>query len=113
MCSSPTRCLANVSRLGGFGTITDQAGNNRQGLNRARQLKADVLAGSTTQTVTGTAFAMNHDDNMWNNPPGAKVGHNFTTITLPGSPRDLDNNLAGDRIWVTLEGWKMRAVGAI
>lgn len=94
----------NISRVEGFGTITDQAGNNRQDFITLGSYKQTFLAGSATQTATGTAFAINLDDNTWNNPPGAKLGHNVTSITFPGSPRDLNNNLADDRIWVTLAG---------
>jgi hypothetical protein len=94
----------NVSKVEGFGTLTDQAGNNRAAFIPLGSYRQTFVAGSANQTVTGTAFSVNLDDNTWNNPIGSKLGHNVTSITFPGSPRDVNNNLADDRIWVTLEG---------
>ncbi|HEX5442617.1 MAG TPA: hypothetical protein VFW87_02255, partial [Pirellulales bacterium] len=94
----------NVARVEGFGSTTDQAGANRKDFVTLGSYKVIFIAGSATQTVTGTSFAVNLNDNTWNNPTGTKLGQNVTTITFPGSPRDLNNNLDDDRIWVTLDG---------
>lgn len=94
----------NVSRVEGFGSVADQAGQNRKDFITLGNYKYAYVAGSTTETATGTSFKVNLNDNTWNNPPGTGLGQNVTSITFPGSPRDLDNTLDDDRIWVALEG---------
>ncbi|HEX5443352.1 MAG TPA: hypothetical protein VFW87_05975 [Pirellulales bacterium] len=94
----------NVARVEGFGSVADQAGANRKDFITLGAYRSTHLAGSSTTTTSGTSFQVNLNDNTWNNPPGAGLGQNVTSITFPGSPRDLDNTLDDDRIWVTLEG---------
>ncbi|HEX7446542.1 MAG TPA: hypothetical protein VF306_03295 [Pirellulales bacterium] len=94
----------NVARVEGFGSVADQAGANRKDFITLGAYKYTYLAGSATTTVAGTSFKVNLNDHTWNNPPGTGLGQNVTSITFAGSPRDLDNTLDDDRIWVTLEG---------
>lgn len=94
----------NIARVEGFGSTADQAGANRKDFITLGSYKVTFIAGSATQTVTGNSFTVNLNDNTWNNPAGTLLGQNVTTITFSGSPRDLNNNLDDDRIWVTLDG---------
>ncbi|MGH7194941.1 MAG: hypothetical protein ACREJM_15610, partial [Candidatus Saccharimonadales bacterium] len=94
----------NVARVEGFGSVADQAGANRKDFITLGAYRYTYLAGSATTTVAGTSFKVNLNDHTWNNPPGTGLAQNVTSITFPGSPRDLDNTLDDDRIWVTLQG---------
>lgn len=95
----------NVVRVEGFGTIADSAGGSRKDFIILGQYKQTIISGSSTTTLTGGSIIVNLNDNTWNNPQGTLLGHNVTTLTFPnGTPRDLNNNLDDDRIWVTLQG---------
>lgn len=94
----------NVSKVEGFGSVTDQAGANRKDFIVLGSYKYIYFAGSGTTTVSGDSFQVNLNDHTWNNPPGTGLARNVTSLTFPGSPRDLNNNLDDDRIWVTLQG---------
>lgn len=95
----------NIVRVEGFGTLADAAGNTRKDFVILGNYAETIISGYTTTTLTGGGLMANLNDNTWNNPQGTLLGHNVTTITFPnGTPRDLNNQLDDDRIWVTLQG---------
>ena len=98
----------NVSKVEGFGTITDQAGNTRKDFIVLGNYAETIINESMTTHIVGGGLIVNLNDNTWNPGapgPGTNLGQNVTSITFPGGvPRDLNANLDDDRIWVTLEG---------
>lgn len=95
----------NVSKVEGFGTITDQAGNTRKDFIVLGNYQETIISGSATTKLVGGGLSVNLNDKTWNTPPGSALGRDVTSITFAtGAPRDLNANLDNDRIWVTLEG---------
>jgi hypothetical protein len=95
----------NVVKVEGFGTLADAAGNTRKDFVILGNYAQTVINGSSTTTLTGGGLTVNLNDHTWNNPQGTLLGQNVTTISFPnGTPRDLNNQLDDDRIWVTLMG---------
>ncbi len=95
----------NVSKVEGFGTITDQAGNTRKDFVVLGNYQETIISGSATTKLSGGGLSVNLNDNRWNNPVGTGLGRNVTSLTFAnGVPRDLNANLDNDRIWVTLQG---------
>lgn len=95
----------NVSKVEGFGTITDQAGNTRKDFIVLGNYQETIISGSATTKLVGGGLSVNLNDKTWNTPPGSALGRDVTSVTFPaGAPRDLNANLDNDRIWVTLEG---------
>ncbi|MDE2098820.1 MAG: hypothetical protein KGL39_16325 [Patescibacteria group bacterium] len=95
----------NIVRVEGFGTLADAAGNTRKDFVILGNYVETIINGYSTAKLSGGGLVANLNDNTWNNPVGTLLGNNVTTITFPnGTPRDLNNQLDDDRIWVTLQG---------